>query len=129
MSSWFDDWDREVQEIEGIESVAGFMTALVAIEKPRVEAINLVTGDREFPDDLREKIQGHIALWAISGSLPATDRAWEYATSTRCSRLSMELHDDFHEVARRGISTRFGRLSDSPSQILALRDEYDEETS
>jgi len=124
MSSYFDKWDLEVAEIENDEN---FHSQLAAMEEPRLRQVNLVTGDREFPDDLREKIQNIVATWAFSGPLPPTHRATEYASSCRNSQLSIELHSAFHEVARRRIETRFGMLSDSPSQILALRDEYDEE--
>jgi hypothetical protein len=127
MSSWFDAWDGEIQAIENIEDGEEFLVRMTEIEKPRVHAICLCTGDREFPEDLREKILGIIARWSFSGPLPATERAREYALSTRMSRLSMDLHSVFHDVARGAFSTRFGRLSDSPSQILALRDEYDTE--
>jgi hypothetical protein len=96
-----------------------------------VEQVSLVTGDREFPDDLREHIQGLIAMHEVSprSGLDPRPETLEWVAAMGSSRLIDELHEAFHDLARRRITTRFGRLSDSPSQILALRDEHDGETS
>ena len=42
------------------------MDAVAGIEARVVRHVNLVTGDREFPDDLREQIQGIIAVCGVT---------------------------------------------------------------
>ena len=117
MSSYFDSAAREV---------ADDFDSIIGVEKRVISDVLLVTGDREFPDDLREKIVGLIAVWQYecAKNLPAT-KGREHSDALRYSALIERLHDAFHEVAQRGIVTRFGRLSDRPSGILAARDEYE----
>jgi hypothetical protein len=95
------------------------------VENRVISIVQLVTGDREFPGDLREQILGHIAVLRIdSGNLPPT-RGRARANACRDSPLLETLHDDFHALARRRIVTRFGLMLDSPENILRLRDEWD----
>ncbi len=128
MSSYFDALDREVAEAaERFESDDAFLAQLASIERQMFDTISLVTGDREFPDDLREKIMSAFATRAVfsRGELPPTEHTLDYVLSVRCSRLIDTVHDLFHDLARRRIQVRFGRLSDNPPMILALRDEHD----
>lgn len=130
MSSYFDALSREVSEAAdrfGFEDTEQFLAEVVAIEERMYQDVVLVTGDREFPDDLREKILGVLATVAVyqPGRVPMPSRARELVTRTRYSRAIEDVHDLFHEVARRRIETRFGILSDNPPSILALRDEHD----
>ncbi len=134
MSSYFDKADREIRDLsDGTKTNEHdtFIEAVAAIEEKIIAEVSLVTGDREFPDDLREKMQGLIAVHAVctrSGIAPRPETL-EYVASVGSSRLIDMLHESFHDLARRGLQTRFGRLGDSPSQILVLRDEHDEEAS
>ena len=128
MSSYFDALDREVAEAaERFESDDAFLAQLASIERQMFDTISLVTGDREFPDDLREKIMSAFATRAVfsRGELPPTEHTLDYVLSVRCSRLIDTVHDLFHDLARRRIQVRFGRRSDNPPMILALRDEHD----
>lgn len=128
MSSWFDKWDREVKTIEEQDDDAQFLTSLAAIEAPRIKAIQLVVGDREFPPDLREKIMGCIAQWAIGGlaeGTKPTTKAREWVLMMRSSEVSSRLHTLFHEVGNRRHQTRYGLLDDNPRSILLRRDEHD----
>ena len=126
MSSYFDDLMSNVSEIPALDE-EDFLLALIGIEAQLIHEVNLVTGDREFPPDLRENIQGIIAISAVqcNEKLPRHPLAVEYALATRSSQLVDALHMAFHELARRRIETRFGMLSDNPGHILAMRDDHD----
>ncbi|MEE8536892.1 MAG: hypothetical protein V3S71_02720 [Acidobacteriota bacterium] len=120
MSSYFDSAQRVARQS---------YEDLVAAEEQVFKDVTYVTGDREFPDDLREKILGVMAVefaWHPSG-VPQNERAVEYVKMMSYSRGIESVHSLFHELARRDIWTRFGRLSDSPTQIRHLRDEHDSE--
>ncbi len=129
MSSYFDERARQVAETadadDGDDGV--FLLGVICIEAPMIDQVNLVTGDREFPDDLRQRIQGAIATKAVGAwhGVKPLQRTVDRALRCRTSLLVEELHDLFHEVARRRRHTRFGYLSDSPEDILARRDEHD----
>ncbi len=128
MSSYFDAKMQEVGEAASrFESDDMFLAQVANIEREMFDTISLVTGDREFPDDLREKIMGAFATRAVfsRGELPPTEHTLDYVLSVRCSRVIDEIHEFFHDLARRRIQTRFGRFSDNPPMILALRDEYE----
>lgn len=132
MSSYFDAMAREILEAD--ESRPGneeFLAAVIAVEERLWREVTRVTGDREFPNDLREKVLGEFARHAVyqPEGVPMPWKAREFVLSLRCSRVLEHVHELFHDVARRRITTRFGRLSDSPTQILALREEYDQERS
>lgn len=127
MSSWFDDWDREVREaVQNDPRESQFFGRMKEIEAVRLRTINLVTGDREFPDEWRERIQRIIAVYSVSTGHPS-DTAIAHALTMGYSKLSQESHSVFHEIADARIETRFGLLSDSPSDILTRRDEHDAE--
>lgn len=125
MTSYFDDARTEVREI-WFTSDEEYLGAVAEIEERIIADVNLVTGDREFPDDLREQIQGIIAIRRVrTGPNEPETRAREMARVTRSSLLISDLHTAFHVVAQRRVKTRFGLLSDNPRQILAARDEHD----
>jgi hypothetical protein len=129
MTAYFDDLRREVHELSRVHPGADdFLEAVAVIEARVLATVRLVTGDREFPDDLRERILGHAAVLAVDfvPGLPPT-RGRDVARACRFSPLLEELHDDFHAVARRRVMTRFGVLSDDPSGILRRRAAVDEE--
>lgn len=126
MTAYFDDLRAEVRELPQ----EGWLAALGAIEKRVAQEVMLVTGDREFPSDLREKILDTInmkAVYDLSEAVPATKKAVKYAEATRSSGLLEALHSLFHTVASRRVKTRFGFLSDSPRAILKARDSHDSE--
>lgn len=130
MSSYFDKFTREVRELNEnqVYTQREFVELVADIEKEIIGQVVLVTGDVQFPEDLREKIlmaitRHNVCDYAGIASFPDSV---EYLKESGTSRLIERLHDLFHDVARRRIRTRFGLLGDSPSQILALREEYDE---
>ena len=128
MTSYFDKLSAEV--IDGPDTHPELVAHVAAIEARVWKTVTLLTGDREFPDDLREKILGAFAkhsVWQPSPSLPRNERAEARLYPGGPSRLIEELHDLFHDVACRRHETRFGRLSDHPEFDLARRDEHDEE--
>jgi hypothetical protein len=132
MTSFFDKAARDVRDAD-ILSVnqpdSAFLDRLADIEAEVFRKVCLVTGDREFPDDLREKMLGVIAVHGVANNeLTPSEKARERAAMMRYSRAIEDLHGLFHELARRRVQTRFGWLSDSPDQILVLRDEWEAET-
>ena len=132
MSSYFDQLSREVRDAadQHVEESTDnlFLDAVQAIEERMYRDVTQVTGDREFPEDLREQILTALAVHGIyqPGFVPVPERARQTTLVTGISNAIEEVHSLFHEVARRGIDTRFGRLSDSPTHILALREDYEE---
>lgn len=131
MSSYFDAlasevWDLAAAPTSGDDFVAGLME----IEERVFLEITNVTGDREFPDDLRQRILARFATQSVwqPGDLPAPEHARDRAIALRDSWLFERLHSIHHELARRRIATRFGRWSDNPNHNRDLRDEHDEES-
>lgn len=130
MTSYFDDKVRDIHTYaeEACGDFGKVRDEVAAIELETIKEVVLVTGDREFPDDLREKIMGIIATQAVCEYiLPPTRKALEYLKATHESVLLESLHSAFHELGRRRIQTRFGLLSDHPRSILVLREEWEEE--
>lgn len=125
MSSYFDAAVTEIAAVQTEEEDA-FMEVLESVEARVIRDVNLVTGDREFPDDLRGRIQ----LLIVEHAVRPSPNLWHAkpdgrARRARSSRLIEELHDAFHDVARRRHETRFGRLMDDPAYILELREDHD----
>jgi len=127
MSSYFDERQGWVGDIGLGVTGEAFLNAVADIEDPVVEAVNLVTGDREFPEDLRQRIQGTIAIHALrpSPGLEPSGRTKDRVKACRLSTLLSTLHSDFHEVASRRVETRFGLLGDNPEDILKRRRQCD----
>src|SRR5579863_5057713 len=131
MSSYFDDLSTKVADLSKIcSSVDTFVDAVLKLEDDVVNTVNLATGDREFPDDLREKIQNLIAVFRLRdltkpGELQQKAREW--LVTMKDDRLFTELHSAFHVVASKRHMTRFGLLLDDPSGIVRRRDSFDEE--
>ena len=117
MSSYFDDKSRQVRDLPD----EGFLKALANIEEEVASDVSLITGDREFPDALRERAMGAIAVSRTAGN----ERARWIAERSHSSRMIEDLHEVFHDVARSRTETRFGRLSDSPVGDRERRDDHD----
>jgi hypothetical protein len=134
MTDYFDRATRAVREISRDLSGEDFLREVATIEEPIVRDVLLNTGDREFPDELREKILGAIAtkgVFVLSdglgvGKLGPTAEARDYALATRYSELIEDLHSAFHALASRRTRCRWGFWSDSPRQNLVSRKDYDE---
>lgn len=128
MTSYFDALSAEIAQ--GPEDPKQYLEHVREIEGRAWATITALTGDREFPDDLREQILGAFAVhgvWQPKGCIP-NEKAEARILEHGCySRLIEKLHDLFHDVARRRHETRFGRLSDHPAFDLARRDDHDEE--
>jgi hypothetical protein len=119
MTEFFDSRTRTAEQ--------GFDFA-VEVEKEVIHYVSLVTGDREFPPDLREEAQRTIALWSLGplGKLKPRPEAVQYYETMNLSRLLSDLHSFFHKVAALRLESRFGILSDDPLDILIRRDDEDE---
>jgi hypothetical protein len=125
MTKYFDDVSAEISG--GRNSV----DEITEIERRVVSHAVLVCGDREFPQDLREKIMSIIACEAIHPLIEhgfQCPKATQYAEVTKSSKLIEKLHEVFHEVAARQIVTRFGLLTDDPADILVTRDKWEKKT-
>lgn len=132
MSSYFDELELRVRALAQAETPetiqrnpTAFIEALADLEAEVIKTVSLATGDREFPDDLREKIQGVIAVRRVRRWCGWNEDARDWALTIKSSHLFSDLHSAFHEVASRGIKTRFGLLFDNPEGIVRRRDAHD----
>ena len=122
MTSYFDEASHNISECSHLPDDR-FLDQVADIENSIIRDVNLVTGDKQFPDDLREKIQTCIAVRAYNYLGYVNEKAKEWILYVRSSRMIDSLHSLFHEVAGRGITTRFGfRIGDNPDIFLKLRD-------
>lgn len=129
MTSYFDDRVHEINMLPKAITGDALVTEVALIEAAVLKTVLLNTGDREFPDDLREKILSIVAKEAVCtspGGLAPRREAIEYTIACRDSQLLHSLHSAFHTLAGRRIMTRFGYWTDSPSQNLVSRDDHDD---
>ncbi len=135
MTAYWDALKREVQEASQQLSDDAFVEAVVDIETRVIRAVSLTTGDREFPDDLRRKIQGIIGINAIDfgryvfatecseGREPVNARTKAWLLTMRYSILLEELHGAFHQVASRRAANRYdAHFTDDPTSFLHARE-------
>jgi hypothetical protein len=125
MTAFFDDIAKQVSSLGDHD----FIDQLIQIERELIRTVSLATGDREFPESHREKIQGIIAVKGIQpvSTLPVNEKQKEIAEMMHYSELAMELHSAFHALGRERRQTRFGMLFDDPFGINVLRDAHDAE--
>ena len=127
MSSYFDELNSEIATAFGKNKPDDFIEVLVKIEERMIKEVSLVTGDREFPEELREKVQTLISskrIKLLGGE--TNEHSKEFAESVGYSPLIQDMHSAFHAIGSKRIKTRFGVLCDSPSVILAMRKDHDE---
>lgn len=131
MTSYWDGRSRAVSDASAQHrDPLEFLKAVERIEADVIQTVSYCTGDREFPDDLRERIMTCIAVKALN-PVPASttfnfanEDARDYCESVRASELISDLHSIFHDVARRRPPHRFGGFfSDDPSGFLHIREE------
>jgi len=126
MSSYFDQLNNRVvgEDVDGV----------IHVEQEMIREVLLVTGDREFPEDLRQKAVALIGTWAVESKLEefvpgiGPSPGVKHFKVMGYSRLIHEMHSLFHEVASREIKTRFGRFGDRPNLTLKQRDNWIKET-
>jgi hypothetical protein len=129
VTSYFNEYESAVRDLSRIEQNNElFVRDLSVIEADVVAMVSLVTGDREFPDEWRERIQGCIACQRLYINDIPNQQAIGYARTVRASSLLADLHSLFHRLASERIKMRFGLLTDSPLDILKRRDAHDKET-
>ena len=130
MTSYFDKAQNAVSALSEVSSDdTFFMVGLALIEKKVIDDVNLATGDREFPEEWRERIQGCIAVHRVAPPTIPNLAAESYAKTTRSSEMISIVHRLFHHMASERIETRFGLLTDSPTDIVKRRDAHDEENA
>ncbi len=129
MSSYFDAKSREVAEAADLPN-GEFLEKVYEIENELFDDVTWITGDREFPDDLRERARRIQVVKGVVGAGPGCNqKAITRVLAYRSSRAIEDMHDLFHVVAGRRVSTRFGVLSDHPAFDAIRRDEHDNEES
>jgi hypothetical protein len=129
MTVYFDEALQQTLELRHTPGQDdAYITAMAAIEEPVVRDVLLCTGDREFPDDLRQHALKTISLRAVALGIDMrpTAQARDYALTMHYSRAIEELHSLFHTLAMRSITTRFGHWTDSPRDNLDARRRHDE---
>jgi len=129
MTAYWDDLAREVRDVSHLPD-DDFVAAVVDIETRVIRAVSLTTGDREFPDDLRARLQSVLMLSAIDytryacgrpGDQNARSRVW--LLTMRSSRLVNDLHAAFHDVAAGRHPNRYDtHFTDDPTSFLRARD-------
>ncbi len=127
MTSFFDTISHEIRNAADQEDDAAFLETVVQAEAQMYRTVTAITGDREFPDDLRHRILGVLASRAVyqPGRLPIPEDARESVLTLRYSDAVEGVHSLFHELAQRRIETRFGLLSDNPAEMLVRREDHD----
>ena len=115
MTAFFDKAERDFST-NGVV----ILSEAVAIERKVAATVVALIGDIEFPEPLRDKIIGIIAVDSICASvvLGVNHRAARWAERGDRSTMLTKLHEAFHELARSRIPTRFGILSDDPEAML-----------
>lgn len=135
MTAYWDELRKRVRDASN-HTNEEFVAAVIDIETAVIETVSLTTGDREFPEDLRTRVQTIIATNAIdfdsyvyrnaviapSNSL-RNERALAWLLTMRYSILLEELHAAFHYVGERRVPTRFDAyFTDDPSTFLRARE-------
>ena len=127
MTGYFDDASRQIMLTAGFADAA-FLAVVEAVEERVIHAVSLCTGDREFPDDLRERALTAIACLRVKTTIsgcPTDGR--RYCATMRTSTLIERLHSLFHELAGRRLVMRFGLVQDSPEGFLRRRAAWEKE--
>jgi hypothetical protein len=118
MTAYFDQANAEIREASeraGGDALA-FLDALMVIEKRVIRDVQLNTGDREFPEDLREVILGTIATEACTGALP-DDGFYEEARAVAIAGLSELLCRPSIDVVRALLERRMRGTRTLPSHM------------
>lgn len=142
MSSYFDDIRRQVADLshECKGDNEAFLKGVMAIEKPMIRACELFAGDIETPEDVRQAIITCIALnqvrydggdflGSIIGDVALDSRGAKYAAVSRASKLEIEMHSLWHDIARMRYFMRYGIVSDNPEWAVQRRDKFVEENA
>lgn len=131
MTDYFDQLSSKLASETRVDNETGFINSATSMERMKlVPTVTLLCGDREFPDDLRQRIMAAIAvdgLYPGTNALDPLPRTVQKAKALRQSILLGTLHNLFHELAERRIETRFGLLTDDPADCLKARDHHDTE--
>jgi len=136
MSSYFDEINREVRTIAQFtkEDSEAFLNELMRLEGHMKDDCLQLAGDRETPDDIRQKIIETIALHEIRyeggeflGDKTGACEATRTAVACRYSQLVTEMHSLFHTIASQRIQTRYGIIMDNPAADVRARNLHDAE--
>jgi len=129
VTAYWDDLAREVKDLSHLPD-DDFVAAVIEIELRVIRAVSLTTGDREFPDDLRKRIQIILMTSAIDYTRYVSGRTGDenmrtisWLLNVRTSLLISDLHRIYHEVATRRPPNRYDtHFTDDPSSFLAARE-------
>lgn len=118
MTAFFDALERDNgQDLE----------SMIETERQLKKLANLVIGDREFPDNLRQECLLVIAKNEIKNEAldVINEKNHQMYLALSQSRLVVALHSFWHRVATSNIVTRFGKLTDNPKAAILDRDAVD----
>lgn len=118
MTYYFDEAIREIKEKGGAQDGPGFLCVVELVEARVLRDVLVLVRDRQFPSDLRLRIEDAVELWRANV-------ARVYVQTLRLSRLLPELHELFHMLAVRRIEVRWGVLDDDPGAMMKARENYD----
>ena len=120
MTRYFDEKNQMIRALPKDD----FITDVFEIEMKVITDVEYAIGDREFPEDLREKILHIIFSKKIfnSGVSNVIEPKFnQYSIITSSSELIKELHKLWHDVGSSRINTRYGYLSDDPEDFNKRR--------
>lgn len=127
--SYFDEAEREVDEAhQRTTTDEAFLRRLAVLEREAWTIVSLCTGDREFPDDVRQKaleIAACQTVREIAPGIPPLASMIAHASRNRYSAMIANLGKLFRELEDRRVATRFGLLSRDPLENVKRRDAHD----
>ncbi len=114
-------WDEKEQMIyEGMD--------IVKVEAGVIRDVNLVAGDIDTPEEIREQLMKIIALnqhtFMIGDEDHGSAKAKRSYQMSKHSRLLSLLHSAFHEIGRKEIKYRYCVLRDNPQRFLNSRNAW-----
>jgi hypothetical protein len=127
--SYFDEVEAEVrQTFERFTADEAALAHLAELEGEVWKVVSLCTGDREFPDDVRQEALAFAACETVReiapGIAPSADVIWR-AMRDGYSPMIAKLRRLFLGLESRKVQTRFGLLSADPRENAARRDAHD----
>jgi hypothetical protein len=121
MTHVFDEALRQIRHVSadskkwGADADDIFLERLTAIERHLAAEALRLADDTEFPPDLAQAIRECVAALSVSpADSPAQPFGAQQAVVLHTSPMLTQLHELFHELARRRVTTRFGLLTDDP---------------
>ena len=126
MSSYFDEFDREVNTLSSFcgQDTELFIKQLEEAEKRLIADCAAFALDPETPQEIATQISGRIMIHRVNPE--DNSEATEYARMCRRSKLSAQMHSLWHEIATLRLKTRYtGFVNDNPAFMRRLLNAYE----